>query len=123
MLRRHHSKVASLSGSPASGIKSSGTWTSGRRLRKGREEGNETNLHDKSTSLEPTLLAKAVSYTKEGKQRNEMNLDDESGPRRQGRQLYEEVQRKERDKHNGKKRSCITRKGIKRLASVPDSLC
>ncbi len=63
-------------------------------MRKGREEGNETNLHDKSTSLEPTLLAKAVSYTKEGKQRNETNLDDESGPRRQGRQLYEEVQGK-----------------------------
>ena len=58
-----------------------------------REEAgiNEVNLHDKSTSLGPTPLVKAVSHTKKGKEINETNLNfNEStmpGPRRQGRQL------------------------------------
>jgi hypothetical protein len=52
------SKVVSLSGSRL------GPGRQGRQLHEWREEGNKTNLHDKSMSLGPTLLAKAVSCTK-----------------------------------------------------------
>ena len=68
------------------------------QLRQGRKERNETNLHDKSTNLEPTTpLVKTVSYAKkERKQKKETNLNESTspGPSRQDHQLYEKVRRK-----------------------------
>ena len=59
-----------------------------------RGKKNETNLHEESTSLGPTRLVKAISHTyKKGKERNEIT----SSLRRQGRQLYKEMEEKERD--------------------------
>src|SRR5258708_19040 len=106
MLSRYHSKVASLSDNPADHIKSSGTGMSVSCV-KGGEGRNTANLHNKSTSLGPTLL---VSYTKKGKEKNKTTLNESRspGPRHQGRQIYEEMRGKERDEPKRRSTSAPT---------------